>query len=231
MTLLVADSWLVENGRVRALDLHQQRFTEACAEFGVRVTSFWQDAIARLPRTGDWFPRVELVDGHLRLHIRTAPERLDTAKVWVSGEPDPRRHPRRKGPDLDRLAELRQAGARLGAQEVLLTDPTGVVLEAANSSLLWWEGEELCLPDPELPVLPGVTVALVRRFAERHGVPVRHRRRRLAELSGREVWLANALHGIRPVTGWIGTDQPVGAPERCARWRQWWLTSAHQISV
>lgn len=112
-----------------------------------------------------------------------------------------------------------------------MTDPTGVVLEAANSSLLWWEGEELCLPDPELPVLPGVTVALVLRFAERHGVPVRYRRRRLADLSGREVWLANALHGIRPVTGWIGTDQPVGTPERCARWRQWWLASAHQISV
>ena len=231
MTLQVADSWLVENGRVRALDLHQRRFTEACAEFGVRVASFWQDAIARLPRTGDWFPRVELVDGHLRLHIRPAPERLDTAKVWVPGAPDPRHHPRRKGPDLDRLAELRQAGARHGAQEVLLTDPTGVVLEAANSSLLWWEGEELCVPDPELPVLPGVTVALVRRFAEQHGVPVRHRRRTFAELSGREVWLANALHGIRPVTGWIGTDQPVGAPERCARWRQWWLASAHQISV
>lgn len=234
-TLLVADSWLVEDSRVRALDLHQQRFTEACAGFGVEVTSFWQDAIARLPRTGEWFPRAELVDtaGQLQLglQVRPAPERLDTAKVWVSGEPDPRRHPRRKGPDLDRLAELRRAGARHGAQEVLLTGPAGVVLEAANSSLLWWEGEELCLPDPELPVLPGVTVALVLRFAERHGVPVRYRRRRLADLSGREVWLANALHGIRPVTGWIGTDQPVGTPERCARWRQWWLASAHQISV
>lgn len=234
-TLLVADSWLVEDGRARGLDLHRQRFAGACAALGVPTDAFWPDAVARLPRAGQWFPRVELVDVAgkplLRLRIRPAPERLDSARVWVPGEPDPRRHPRRKGPDLDRLADLRRGGARHGAQEVLLTTPAGVVLEAANSSLLWWEDDELCLPDPELPVLPGVTVALVRRLAERDGVPVRHRARRLADLAGREVWLANALHGIRPVTAWVGADQPVGEAVRCARWRRWWLASAHPISV
>jgi branched-subunit amino acid aminotransferase/4-amino-4-deoxychorismate lyase len=235
-TLLAADSWLVDNGRTRALDLHQRRFASSCAELGVRpaeLSMFWRRVMDRLPRAGQWFPRAELIDiagqHRLQVRIRPAPERTNEARVLVTGEPDPRLVPRRKGPDLDRLAALRRAAAHLGAQEVLLATGSGIVLEAANSSLLWWEGEELCVPDPELPVLPGVTAAVVRRLAERNGVPVRHRRRRLSELAGCEVWVANALHGIRPVIEWVHSGQPTGLPVRCPRWRRWWSEFATRL--
>ena len=65
--LLVADSWLVREGRVRALERHRERFLRACGECSGpplrRLLEFWRDATAALPRTGEWFPRVELAGG------------------------------------------------------------------------------------------------------------------------------------------------------------------------
>ncbi|WP_215732346.1 hypothetical protein [Lentzea atacamensis] len=54
-----------------------------------------------------------------------------------------------------------------------------------------------------------------------HGQGVRTaRRRRAEELTGREVWLLNALHGIRLVTGWTGCDATPGSDGHFARWRE-----------
>lgn len=231
--LLVADSWLVRDGRVRGLERHRERFLRACGECGGpplrRLLEFWQDMTAALPRTGEWFPRVELAAGslELRLLVRHAPPLGDGVRVWASGQSDPRTVPRRKGPDLDTLARVRDRAAGEGAQEAVLVAPTGTVLEAATASVLWWEGDTLCLPPPGLPVLPGVTVALIQERARREGVRVAHRERTVAELDDREVWLVNALHGIRPVTGWTGGPaDPTGsmraaAAVRAPEWRKW----------
>jgi branched-subunit amino acid aminotransferase/4-amino-4-deoxychorismate lyase len=137
---------------------------------------------------------------------------------------DPRTVPRRKGPDLDVLARLRQRAVAEGADEAVLIAPSGVVLEGIHSSVLWWEDDTLCLPSPQLPVLAGVTVALIQEHAQRTGIRVAHRERTLADLDDREVWLVNALHGIRPVTEWTGGTQPLvraGRAVRGAEWRQW----------
>lgn len=225
--LLVADSWLVRDGRVRALDRHRERFLRSCGECGgppvSRLLEFWQAVTAALPRTGEWFPRVELVPGslELRLRLRHAPPLGSEVRVWAAGQADPRTVPRRKGPDLDTLARVRGRATGAGAQEAVLVTPTGVVLEAATASVLWWEDGTLCLPSPQLPVLPGVTVALLQERALRTGVPVAHRDRTLADLDGREVWLVNALHGIRPVTGWIGEPLRAGPAARAGEWRTW----------
>lgn len=231
--LLAADSWLLEDGTVRGFGLHEHRFRAACA--GTRrvpvaeVDRFWQAVRRELPRTGVWFPRVELLGGadgaSLVLRVRPAPRRTADARVWVGGA-DPRLHPRRKGPDLDRLAELRRRAADAGGDEALLTTRAGFVLEAANSGLLWWEGDDLCLADPRLRVLPSVTVALIRRAAGAHGIAVREWRCRLTDLGGCEVWLVNALHGIRPVVAWLGADVRPGPAVRAEAWRDWWAGGA-----
>jgi branched-subunit amino acid aminotransferase/4-amino-4-deoxychorismate lyase len=73
-----------------------------------------------------------------------------------------------------------------------------------------------------LPVLAGVTAGLVLERAQRRGVPVAHRERTVRELDGREVWLVNALHGIRPVTAWTGQQHMNAGPAvRAAEWRAW----------
>jgi branched-subunit amino acid aminotransferase/4-amino-4-deoxychorismate lyase len=221
--LAAADSWLVVDGRTRFLDAHHDRFMAACAGCDQLTTpAFWAAAMASLPGTGCWFPRVELTTtGMLRLRIRPAPEIGRELAVWLADGPDPRRHPKTKGPDLPALGRLRDRAVRAGANEALLTAPDGIVLEGTTTSLLWWEDDELCVPDPALPVLPGVTSSAIQRHAREAGITVRPVRAPVARLAGREVWLVNALHGIRPVVCWLGAGFAAGSAPRAARWQRW----------
>ncbi|MFG2133621.1 aminotransferase class IV [Streptomyces sp. NPDC048751] len=225
--LLAADSWLVREGRMRGHERHRERFLRACGECDGpplrRLIEFWQDVTAALPRTGEWFPRVELAAGshQLRLMLRPAPLLGSGVRVWAVGQPDPRSLPRRKGPDLPALARVRGRASLHGADEAVLVAPSGLVLEAAHSSIVWWEDDTLCLPSPQLPVLPGVTIGLVQERAARSGTRVAHRDRTIEELAGREVWLMNALHGIRPVTEWTGSSMKAGPAPRAEEWRPW----------
>jgi branched-subunit amino acid aminotransferase/4-amino-4-deoxychorismate lyase len=223
--LLAADSWLVRDGRVRGLERHRQRFFAACAEAAEvppdRLWPFWRAVLDALPREGLWFPRVELTEGSLRLRVRPAPPLAADVRVWVPAIGDPRTVPRRKGPDLAALAELRSGAARRSAQEALLTSRGGLVLEAANASVLWWEGGRLCAPAPNLSLLPGVTRAIILDRARELGVPVTYRRRPPTQLNGREAWLVNALHGIRPVTRWVEAPILAGPAHRAPAWQAW----------
>jgi branched-subunit amino acid aminotransferase/4-amino-4-deoxychorismate lyase len=224
--LLVADSWLVLDGAVLSLDRHVSRFSQSCLELGAVTQAdldrFWCEATSALPRTGAWFPRVELAGDppSLRLRIRPAPPRGEHVRVWVPGTPDHRRSPARKGPDLPAMGRLRAEAERHGAQEALLRTADGIVVEAASSSVLWWEDDVLCSPPAEIPALPGTTAGLVRDLAAAQGVPTARRARRVDELAGREVWLLNALHGIRLVTGWTGCGTTPGEGRHFALWRE-----------
>ena len=118
--LLAADSWLVVDGRVRALDRHWARFSAAC---GIDTQAFRAEVERAVPAQGRWFPRVELrADGELAFRVRPAPPREPTVVAWIADVPDPRRAPRIKGPDLERLAALRERAAAHGAGEAVLAD-------------------------------------------------------------------------------------------------------------
>src|SRR4051795_2419456 len=125
----------------------------------------------------------------MRLAGRPAPPRDPEVGARVFAGPDPRRAPRGKGPDLERLGALRADAARHGAGEALLSDGAGRLLEGAYTSLLWWEDDTLCAVPDDAPILDGVTRALLLALAAGAGVPVHYRRPRAAELDGREVWL------------------------------------------
>jgi len=134
----VADSWLLEDGAARALPQHRERFVAACAQRGVAdggSTGFFDAACAALPGTGRWFPRVEYrTRAGFHVRLRPAPARSEAVILGVADGPDPRRAPRVKGPDLERLVELRaRAAIRVGADEVVLRSGDGLVLEGAVS--------------------------------------------------------------------------------------------------
>jgi branched-subunit amino acid aminotransferase/4-amino-4-deoxychorismate lyase len=231
--LLAADSWLVEDGRARGLDRHRLRFSAGCADaVGLSeetIAAFWQAMIPRLPRHGELFPRVELTGGRqprLWMRVRPAPRRGTSIRVLATRHEDPRRHPRRKGPDLHTLGVLREEATKVGADDTLLVDGSGLVLESGTASLVWWEGDTLCVPHPAQNVLSGITSRLIREEATAQGIEVAQRRVTLAELDGLEVWLVNALHGIRPVTAWVGSPVEPGPADRAPRWRRWWQASA-----
>lgn len=235
--LLAADSWLLHDGAVRGLDLHAARFATACAEAGgvssaATVSAFWAAVVGQLPSGGTWFPRVELAShsrGRLALRLRPAPPRFQQARVWVSDSVDPRRVPRRKGPDLGVLAEWRQAAGAAGADDALLRTTSGHVIETATSNLLWWADGALCLPSSSLPTLPGVTTRLLQQHARECGVEVREVCCRLDELSDRTVWMVNALHGIRYVSAWVGAHVTVGPDIDSSSWRAWLASQAQPL--
>jgi branched-subunit amino acid aminotransferase/4-amino-4-deoxychorismate lyase len=251
-TLMAADSWLVEDGQVRAFDRHRARFGDAAAQVGMgnAVTDdFWAAVVEKIPATGEWFPRVDILEVSpdaeraLAFRLRPAPTRTQDLKVFVPTYPDPRGTPGRKGPDIALLEGLRtDAREQYGCDEVLLIDGDGYVIEGATTSLLWWDEETLCAPDPELGTLPGVTSAVILKEARKRSVPVEFRRARPEVVVGHEVWLVNALHGIRRVREFVdGRDRhsslTVGAEvlpgqtapsgdishggERLGLWREW----------
>ena len=222
--LLAADSWLVADGRVRAVERHWARFFATCAEHGVEpeaLAAFRARVERALPARGRWFPRVELrAGGELAVRVRPAPSLEPTVVAWIADVPDPRRAPRRKGPDLERLAALRERAAAHGAGEAVLADADGRLLEGAFTSLLWWEGETMWAVPDDAPMLPGITRALLIELARGCDTPVAQRRPAPHELAGCETWLVSALHGIRAVTRWAnGGPAAVDAP-RAPTWQR-----------
>lgn len=230
--LQAADSWFVQDGRVRALDRHRARFTDAAAQVGlvdVVTDDFWAAVVEKLPATGEWFPRVDVLespsDGSrvLAFRLRPAPQRTKELRVLVPSYSDPRTTPERKGPDIALLEQLRtQARTEYNCEEVLLLSEDGYVIEGATTSLLWWDGDTLCAPDPELGPLPGVTSSLILDQARTRSIQTEYRRVRPDDLIGQDVWLVNGLHGIRRLSKLVqeidtnrganlcGKDQPDG---------------------
>lgn len=222
-TVTVADSWLLEEGLTTRLDLHRERFLNSAAELGdvAELALAWDASAPLMPAAGRWFPRVDLLsDGELTLSLRPAPAREETVVAWLMPEPDPRQLPRRKGPELELLGELRAQAREHGAGEAVLSDGQGHLIEGAYSSLLWWEGERLCAVPDEAPALPGITRRLVLEIAAEEGIDVRYALPTPSDLAGNEVWLVGSLHGIRAVSEWVGDGLPTGAPVRAPEWQQ-----------
>jgi branched-subunit amino acid aminotransferase/4-amino-4-deoxychorismate lyase len=201
--LLVADSFLVANGKVRGLELHRERFVRSCAAAGVAAERFWDEQAGRLPGFGRWFPRFELqTSGELAVQLRPAPPIGGRVRVAVHEGPDPRTAPRIKGPDLELLGKLKES-APDRADEILLLDADGTVLEAAYSAVAWWDDQTLCFPQSDRPLLASVTAQLLRRIAVGQGVEISERAVTPQDLQNTtEAWLVNALHGIRPIHAW-----------------------------
>jgi branched-subunit amino acid aminotransferase/4-amino-4-deoxychorismate lyase len=201
--LLVADSFLVANGKVRGLELHRERFVGSCAAAGVAAERFWDEQAGRLPGFGRWFPRFELqTSGELAVQLRPAPPIGGRVRVAVHEGPDPRTAPRVKGPDLELLGKLKES-APDRADEILLLDADGTVLEAAYSAVAWWDDDTLCFPQSDRPLLASVTAQLLRRIAANQGVQTSERAVTPQDLRNTtEAWLVNALHGIRPIHAW-----------------------------
>jgi branched-subunit amino acid aminotransferase/4-amino-4-deoxychorismate lyase len=222
----VADSWLVTDGAALALPLHHDRFLSSIATRGFALPAaegFWDAAVAAIPRSGDWFPRVELQsqngEHQLVFLLREAPKRERSIVLVSHDGADPRTAPLIKGPDLDALLELRAAAQQRGAGDAVLLSPGGSVVDGATTALLWWRGDTLCLPAPELDRVDSVTAKSILALAAALGVDVYHEDVAPTELDGLEIWAVNALHGIRIVTAWVDGPQTAEEPGRLAKWR------------
>lgn len=225
-TIVVADSWLVENGRTLALDLHRSRFLEHAPV----AAEFWEAAIATIPREGDWFPRVELhSNGGMLFRLRSAPTRSLAVTLTSHHGPDPRTAPTIKGPDLDAMRRLRAAAQLAGADEAVIVSPDGYVVEGSYSALVWWRGAILCFPPAEFERVPSVTARSLIGLATALGVETLEEPVTPSELDGTEVWTLNALQGPRIVTRWIDGPGTAELPGRLASWRLRLNALAHPL--
>ena len=219
--LAIADSWLVEDGRCRSLNLHLARFRNWTAiqspGSGVQLDAFFEAVINAIPLEGRWFPRIELhseksVGQQLHLRLREAPEQLGEAILWTHTEPDPRENVSIKGPDLSLGMQLRRRANIMGADEAVIVDKAGYICEGALSALVWWRGDVLCAPNQETPWLDSVTRREVLAIAEQMGLTTRTEKAKPADLVETEVWMLSSLQAIRPVTEWIDLGGPLAAP-------------------
>jgi Amino-transferase class IV len=232
----VVDSFLVSEGRSFALGLHWSRFRDGVEQRGSGLTgaplstlkSFGDAALGLIPRTGHWFPRLELQskDGaaHLVYRHRPAPELSRSAVVAPLSHPDPRTVPSIKGPDVDVLLGERTAVRLRGADDAVILTRDGYVVDGTTSAIVWWRGDILCgppLPEdaPEFDRVDSVTARSLFGLASVLGVDTHRERVTPAELEGCEVWLLNALHGIRIVTEWIDGPNVAELPGRLGVWQ------------
>jgi branched-subunit amino acid aminotransferase/4-amino-4-deoxychorismate lyase len=228
--IAVADSWLVEAGNVLALNLHRQRFLDNVpSDLHETAKEFFPAAIAQLPRAGAWFPRVELRGGEFFLQLRPAPELHRSAIVMSHAGDDPRTVPTVKGPDLNALGALVAAAHLQGADDTVLLTTEGYVIEGAYSAVLWWRGDILCGPPAELDRVDSVTARSVLTLARALGLDTHTEAVTPAELDGTEVWIVNALHGIRIVSGWVDGPELAEKPKRLEQWRTRLSALAHPI--
>lgn len=225
--LLAADSWLIEDSAIRGMNLHRQRFIASCssihASLSLSIEYFFDHVLKALPRTGVWFPRVELVndgDFSLYMRLRPAPERAETLTLTRLIEKDCRINPRIKGPDLKSMGYLRLAIQAKGVDEAVITTPSGIVLEGLSTSIVWWDNNTLCYPPTNLRVLPSVTRQLLLQMATRFNVPTAAKTINVDHLHRHPVWALNALHGIREVTHWMPGRTALPCLSDTADWRE-----------
>lgn len=219
--LAVADSFLLEDARVRSLQLHLDRFRNwvglIAADELPFVEDFFDKSLAELPTEGRWFPRLELHSdqpaGHrLHLRVREAPESLGSAILWTFPDSDPRVNPLVKGPDLSLGLQLRRRANMVGADEAVLLSDSGHIAEGALSAIVWWRGDVLCAPSDDTVWLDSVTRREVFAIAEQMGLQTRIEKSKPADLVETEVWLLSSLQAIRPAESWIDLGGPLAAP-------------------
>ncbi len=216
--LAVADSFLLDEGRVRNLGLHFERFTRwvdrVTPDNVTALEEFFYMVVQALPLEGQWFPRLELhtdqPERHqLHLRLRPAPELLGSAVLWTYPEPDPRSNRSIKGPDLSLGLQLRRRANMLGADEAVLLTESGHISEGALSSIVWWRGDVLCGPNNETEWLESITRREVFSIAEQMGLQTRTEKVKPADLVETEVWMLSSLQAIRPVDSWIDLGGPL----------------------
>ena len=213
LPILVADSLLVSEGKVRSLDKHIIRFIKQTSlkapDLLPQLPEFLFKFIELVPRTGNQFPRLEIqTDLSLKVQIRPAPEITQTVILWTYPEPDPRADLSVKGPELELGAKLRQQAQQQGADEAILLNLEGFISEGSLSSLVWWEEGTLVAPSDEIPWLESITRTDVFEIAEQLGIKTQFANRTPEDLINKEVWLLSSLQGIRTVTNWVGlSDQ------------------------
>lgn len=203
--LYVGDSFLLREGTAVNYAGHLARFERMADEQGLKrpLNDFLNAVTQALPRTGSHFPRIDLTSrGELEVRIRPVPP-LGRTMVLSTTSTDPRTEPTFKGPDIPALQVLRDEAAAVGADEPVILDARGRIIDGASTCLVWLRESTLYTPPAEATRLQSLTVEAVQSLARDAGYAIASEWATPGQLAGSQVWALNALHGIRGVTAWL----------------------------
>lgn len=239
LEVLAADSFVVDQGHAVGFRRHLDRFRQAVEDSGAKagddLDSFLDQAIAEIPLTGRWFPRIDLVTNSdatwWRYHHRAAPPTETKVRLAVAPH-DPREKPWRKGPDLKRMGQLRESVADI-ADEALIVSGDGTVVEGAYSSIVVIDPQrrEASITPREHLRIPSVTEQIVTECLTSEGFSVSEQAHTIESLAGHEVWILSALHGIRVATEIHGGPALKVDMARRDTFQPLWLSQAEAIDA
>ncbi len=188
----------VQAGRAPLWDLHHARAMASASALELvpppDVAPAWPD--------GDAVVRCELVGGAWQLVPRPVPT---IEPIVLATSPAPHRGYPHKITDRAWLEAARLSVTPLRADDALLLDAAGRVVESAIWAIGWWDREGLVFPPLVLGGLPSVARAHLERVV-RGGIQAGECTR--AELSGRSLVACNAARGVVPVAALDGEAVP-----------------------
>ena len=195
------DTVLVEDGVARDLDAHLARLDASVRSvYGVTIRAGLDDAVVR---------RAAGLVGRHRLRIDAVPDAGDVRVSMTTSElgtdrPAWRLVPRTVPGGLGehKWADRRVVDNDLGpAGDVLVLDTDNTLLECGRASLFLVRDDGVHTPAADGRILPGTARARLVELFRDAGVPVFQHRLTLDDLRGAgEVFVANALRGVVPVT-------------------------------
>jgi branched-chain amino acid aminotransferase len=108
---------------------------------------------------------------------------------------------------LARLELRRASNEHYQADEALMRDTEGTVVEGATSNVFFVDDGILKTPSTDLPLLPGVTRSVVVNLAESEGFSVEEGRYSIGDVrDADEAFLTNSTWELRPVESLDGVD-------------------------
>jgi branched-subunit amino acid aminotransferase/4-amino-4-deoxychorismate lyase len=191
----------VKEGRVPWLGRHLARLKASLAALGAPEPSGDLAELVRLAAgTGDRVVRLQLIAGHPEITTRdvSAQQPLNVVVAGEVHQPYPHKTTRRE--QFGRaLADAR----RVGAHDAVLVSADGFVAEGTAWNLFWWDDGSLCTPAQDLGILPGLGRQRVMELTD-----VKEARVPVAALTGRSLFLTNAVRGIVEIGVFAGTPVP-----------------------
>jgi para-aminobenzoate synthetase / 4-amino-4-deoxychorismate lyase len=217
----VFTSLLVTAGETRGLPAHLARLTASVrALYGKELPAALAGELARCLAgrpTGRLRITVRPVGGPLQAGVEVVPLAPALGAVTLRPVTVPAGLGEHKYRDRRLLARLTEREQLPPAAQLLLIDETGELLETDRGSVLAVVDGVLLTPPADGRILPGTARAALLQLAQAHGLPVSQKPLTLAELTGAtEVFVANSVTGVQPVTGIDGVGLswapgPVGA--------------------
>jgi branched-subunit amino acid aminotransferase/4-amino-4-deoxychorismate lyase len=171
----------------------------------------------------------------LWMSARALPPPLDRPGAVVNGSievaaDDPLAHHKTLNYWRKRVAHEEALAA--GADEVLCVGSGRIILEATRSNVFLVEGQRLCTPKADAPLLPGVMRGLVLEHAPRLGVEVEEGLIPLERITqATEAFLTNSVRGMLPVARLLDAELPAPGPVTRLVWTSLlrWLESGGTI--